>query len=84
MIKQGMFKIALAAALAVGAASLAVAAPDTDPKGGFRELPMGADRLVPVRNKEPPLRRRLFCYQSVCGMPASRTSFTVEATSSRK
>jgi hypothetical protein len=42
MIKQGMLtKVVLAAALSVSAASFAVAAPDTDPRGGFRELPQG-------------------------------------------
>jgi ABC-type sugar transport system substrate-binding protein len=51
MIKQGMLTVALAAVLAAGAASIAVAAPDTDPKGGFRELPNGAfvtDGVNPV------------------------------------
>jgi hypothetical protein len=51
MTKLGMVKIALATALTVGAASIAVAAPDTDPKGGFRELPMGGfvtDGVNPV------------------------------------
>jgi hypothetical protein len=38
MENQKMFtKIALAAALTIGAACAALAAPDTDPTGGFRE-----------------------------------------------
>ena len=55
MIKQGMFKIALAAALAVGAASIAVAQPDTDPRGGYRELGAGGvvtDGVNPVYHPE--------------------------------
>jgi hypothetical protein len=47
-----MFKVALAAALTIGAASIAVAAPDDDKdKGGFRSLPMGGfvtDGVNPV------------------------------------
>jgi hypothetical protein len=34
-------KITLAAAITLGAACAALAAPDTDPKGGFRELGPG-------------------------------------------
>ncbi|HLH98009.1 MAG TPA: hypothetical protein VKW08_23120 [Xanthobacteraceae bacterium] len=52
MIKQGMMtKVVLAAALSISAASFAVAAPDTDPKGGYRELGPGGvvtDGVNPV------------------------------------
>ena len=51
MLKHGMTKIALAAVLTIGAASFAIAAPDTDPKGGYRELGPGGvvtDGVNPV------------------------------------
>ena len=44
-------KISLAAALAIGTAGAALAAPDTDPKGGYRELGPGGvvtDGVNPV------------------------------------
>jgi hypothetical protein len=37
-------KIALAAAITIGTACTALAAPDTDPNGGFRELGPGGRR----------------------------------------
>ena len=44
-------KLTLAAAITIGAASAALAAPDTDPKGGYRELGPGGvvtDGVNPV------------------------------------
>jgi hypothetical protein len=40
-IKKMLTKIALVTALTLGAASVVMAAPDTDPKGGYRELGPG-------------------------------------------